>query len=132
MALLVGALLALAVGLFATVVGLDRDRAFYPVVTIVIAFLYSLFAVMGNSTPALVLESLVGMVFLALAVAGFRRSLWIVVGALAAHGLFDSIHGAIISNPGVPAWWPGFCLTYDVTAAAYLAWLLRSGRVRAV
>jgi hypothetical protein len=131
-ALLVGALLALSVGLFATAVGLDRDRAFYPVVTIVIAFLYSLFAVMGNSTQALVRESLVGAVFVALAVAGFRRSLWLVVVALAAHGVFDSIHGAIISNPGVPAWWPGFCLTYDVTAAAYLAWLLRSGRVRAV
>jgi hypothetical protein len=131
-ALLVGALLALSVGLFATAVGLDRDRAFYPVVTIVIAFLYSLFAVMGNSTRALVLESLAGVIFVALAVAGFRRSLWLVVVALAAHGLFDSIHGSIISNPGVPAWWPGFCLTYDVTAAAYLAWLLRSGRVRAV
>jgi len=36
-ALLVGALLAVAVGLMATAVGLDRDRAFYPTVTIVIA-----------------------------------------------------------------------------------------------
>ena len=33
MALLVGASLAFVVGLFATVVGLDRDRAFYPTVT---------------------------------------------------------------------------------------------------
>jgi hypothetical protein len=32
MALLVGAILALAVGLFATASGLDRDRAFYPTV----------------------------------------------------------------------------------------------------
>lgn len=40
MALLMGVLLALAVGLFATAVGLDRDRAFYPTVTIVIASLY--------------------------------------------------------------------------------------------
>ena len=44
MALLVGALLALAVGLFATVSRLDRDRAFYPTVAIVIASLYCLFA----------------------------------------------------------------------------------------
>ena len=132
MALLVGALLAFSVGLFATGLGLDRDRAFYPVVTIVIASYYALFAVMGASTHALVLESLVCAVFLAVAVTGFRWSLWVVVVALAAHGIFDLTHAAVISNPGVPNWWPEFCLTFDVTAAAYLAWLLKSGRVRAV
>ena len=131
MALLVGALLALSVGLFATGVGLDRDRAFYPVVTIVVASYYALFAVMGASTHALVLESLVCVVFLAVSAIGFRWSLWVVVVALAAHGLFDLTHAAVISNPGVPDWWPEFCLTYDVTAAAYLAWLLKSGRIRA-
>jgi hypothetical protein len=131
MALLVGALFALAVGLFARVTGLDRDRAFYPTVMIVIAFLYSLFAVMGASTRALVLESLLGLAFLAAGVIGFRSSLWIVAIALGAHGVFDLAHDAIVSNPGVPGWWPAFCLTYDVTAAGYLAWLLTSGRIRA-
>jgi len=129
-ALVVGALLAFAVGLLATGIGLDRDRAFYPVVTIVIASYYALFAVRGASTHTLVLESLVGAVLLAAAVSGFRSSLWVVVVALAAHGIFDLIHGTVISNPGVPSWWPEFCLTYDVTAAAYLAWLLRSGHIR--
>lgn len=131
MTLAVGAFLAFAVGLMATAFGLDRDRAFYPTVTIVIASYYALFAVMGASTHALVLESLVGTVFLAVAVSGFRSSLWVVVVALAAHGIFDLAHGRVISNPGVPSWWPQFCLSYDVTAAAYLAWLLRSGRIRA-
>ena len=41
MAVLVGALLAFAVGLLATAIGLDRDRAFYPIVTIVIASYYA-------------------------------------------------------------------------------------------
>jgi hypothetical protein len=130
-ALVIGALLAFAVGLFANGLGLDRDRAFYPVVTIVIASYYALFAVMGDSTHALVLESLAGAVFLAVAASGFRSSLWLVVVALAVHGIFDLSHGALISNPGVPRWWPEFCLTYDVTAAAYLAWLLKSRRIRA-
>jgi hypothetical protein len=129
-ALVVGALLAFAAGLFATGIGLDRDRAFYPIVTIVIASYYALFAVMGASTHALILESLVGTVFLAAAVSGFKSSLWFVVAALAAHGIFDLGHGTVISNPGVPSWWPQFCLTYDVTLAAYLAWLLSSGRLR--
>ena len=115
MALLVGALLAFAVGLMATGVGLDGDRAFYPTVMIAIASYYALFAVIGASTHVLVLESLVGAVFL----------------ALAARGIFDLVHGKAVSNPGVPAWWPEFCLTFDVTAAGYLAWLLQSGRMRA-
>ena len=131
MAIVVGALLAMAAGLLARVSGLDRDRAFYPTVAIVIASLYSLFAVMGASTRALVLESLVGGAFAAVAVFGFRSSLWIVVVALAAHGVFDLVHGTVMSNPGVPNWWPAFCLAYDVTAAAYLAWLLTSGHIRA-
>jgi hypothetical protein len=41
-ALLVGAFLALTVGLLATASGLDRDRAFYPTVTSVIASHYAL------------------------------------------------------------------------------------------
>ena len=131
MALLVGTILALAVGLLATVVGLDRDRAFYPTVTIVIASLYALFAVLGGSTNALLAESLAGAVFIAAAVAGFRSSLWIVVLALVAHGVFDFVHGGVISNPGVPAYWPAFCSAYDVTAGVYLAWLLKTGRIRA-
>lgn len=131
MALLVGVVLALVVGIFATAVRLDRDRAFYPTVLIVIAFLYALFAVMGASTQVLILECLVGVGFLLAAVFGFRSTLWIVVAALAAHGVFDLTHSAAIANPGVPLWWPEFCLTYDVTAAAYLAWLLKSGRIRA-
>ena len=130
-ALLVGALLAFSVGLFATGLSLDRDRAFYPVVTMVIASYYALFAVIGASTHTLVLELLVGALFLAVAVSGFRRSLWVVVVALAAHGIFDLTHDTFIANAGVPVWWPQFCLTYDLTAAAYLAWLLTSGRIRA-
>ena len=131
MAFLIGALLALAVGLFATIAGLDRDRAFYPTVTIVVASLYSLFAVMGASTRVLVIESLLGGVFLVAATLGFRSSLWLVALALGGHGVFDFVHSAVVSNPGVPHWWPAFCGAYDVVAAAYLAWLLASGRLKA-
>jgi len=131
MALMVGVCLALAVGMLATILRLDRERGFYPTVTIVIASYYALFAVMGASTHTLILEASVGMVFLVCAAYGFRSSLWVVVGALAVHGIFDLVHGAAILNPGVPTWWPEFCLAYDVTAALYLAWLLGSGRIRA-
>ncbi len=130
-ALLIGAVLALAVGVFGTLVGLDRERAFYTTIAIVVASYYSLFAVLGGSTRALVVESLVAGAFVAAAAIGFRSSLWLVAIALGGHGVFDFAHGAVISNPGLPVYWPAFCAAYDVVAAGYLAWLLTSGRVRA-
>jgi hypothetical protein len=45
--------------------------------------------------------------------------------ALAGHGVFDAVHGYVIENAGVPAWWPAWCLSYDVGAAAILAWLIK-------
>lgn len=127
----VGAGLALLVGLSATFLGLDRDRAFYPTVMIVITLYYALFAVMGGSIQVLALELIAIVAFLAASIAGFMRSLWLVVAALAAHGVYDLVHGQLIANPGVPLWWPVFCLAYDVVAAAYLAWLLSRSKVRA-
>jgi hypothetical protein len=131
MAVAVGLALALAVSLLARATGLDRDRALYPAWMMVIAVLYSLFAVMGGSTHALLLEALAGSVFLIVTIIGFKRSLWLVVGALAAHGLLDVVHARLIPDPGVPTFWPAFCSAYDVMAAAFLAWLLKTGRVPA-
>lgn len=122
---LIGVGLALAVALFARVVGLDRDRAFYPTVMIVIAALYGLFAAMGCVLAGLAVEWMMMGGFILAAVLGFKRNLWIVVGALAGHGVFDFFHHHLVANPGVPAWWPAFCGAYDITAAGYLAWLLR-------
>ena len=125
MAYLVGIILALTVSLFARVVGLDRDRAFYPTVLAVVASYYDLFAVMGGSMQALLSERAVTAIFLTAVVVGFKRNLWIVAAALLGHGLMDFVHGQLIANPGVPAWWPAFCSAYDITAAAWLAGLLR-------
>ena len=130
MALIVGTVLALLVGAMATAVGLDRDRALYPAATMVVAAYYVLFAAMGASTDTLALELAVAAAFVIAAVVGFRSSLWVVVAALAAHGVFDLFHGAVIHNPGVPSWWPAFCSAYDVTAALYLAGLLLRTRAR--
>ena len=124
MAYLIGASLALAVSGAATLLGLDRDRAFYPTVMIVIASYYVLFAVMGGSNHALSVETAATTLFLVASIVGFKYSLWMVVAALAAHGIFDAFHDQLIANPGAPVWWPRFCLTYDVAAAVYLAYLL--------
>ena len=125
----IGILASAGVALFARYVGFDRDRAFYPTVVIVVALYYVLFAVMSGSVQTVVLEAVVMSLFAIAAVVGFKSSAWIVVAALAGHGVFDAFHGHIIENGGVPTWWPAWCLSYDVGAAVWLGWLLRRGLV---
>lgn len=118
---LIGLIVCLAVIGFATLTGFDRDRAFYPTVLIVVASYYALFAAMGASERTLLLEIVAASAFLLLAVLGFRRNLWWVAAALVGHGVFDFVHHWLIQNPGVPAWWPGFCLSFDVLLGGFLA-----------
>jgi hypothetical protein len=120
----VGISLALAVSLFGALVGLDRDRAFYPVVLVVVASYYALFAVMSGSALVLGLELAAASVFILATILGFRTNLWLVAAALVGHGLFDFVHSGLIANSSVPAWWPNFCMSYDVVAGLCLAWLL--------
>src|SRR5687767_6755212 len=129
MPFVIGIVLSVGVAVFARSVGFDRDRAFYPTVMIVIASYYVLFAAMSGSVQTVFVESLVMSGFAIAAVVGFKSSAWIVVGALAGHGVFDAVHGHVIENAGVPPWWPAWCFAYDVGAAAGLAWLLRHGLV---
>jgi hypothetical protein len=118
---LVGIGLALAVGAFATRVGFDRERSFYPTVLMVVGSYYVLFAAESSTLSILAGEAAGMALFVVAAVLGFRSSLWIVVAGLFAHGIFDAVHGHILANAGTPAWWPAFCAAYDVTAAMYLA-----------
>lgn len=129
MAFLIGIGAALAVGVFGTITGLDRERGFYPTILVVIASYYVLFAAMAGSLSALGPELLVFALFAAVAAWGFRRDLWLVVAGLVAHAVLDFFHGGLVSNPGVPSWWPAWCAAYDLTAPAYLASLLLRGRV---
>lgn len=121
----IGITFAVAVGAFARWGGLDRDRAFYPTVMFVIALLYVLFAAIADSPAVLLAEGVMGAGFIVLTFVGFKRSLWLVVVALAAHGIFDLFHPHAIHNPGVPVWWPDFCMSYDIAAAVFLGWRLR-------
>ncbi len=134
MALLIGVVLALVLAIFGTVVGFDRERSFYATVLAVIGLLYGLWAVLSGSTTTLLLEGIGIVVFLTLSVLGFKTSQWFLVVGLAAHGVYDYFHGHFFTNSGVPTFWPMFCGSYDVTAAAYLAGLilLRGARPKTI
>jgi hypothetical protein len=124
MGYVVGSVLAIAVFLFARWLKFDRDRAFYPTVLMVVGSYYVLFASMAGSRRALIIESAVMIVFIVAAVFGFKSSIWITVAGLVGHGVFDLFHGHLVTNPGVPRFWPAFCMAYDVCAGACLAGLV--------
>ena len=123
---LIGLGLALAVAAFGRIVGMDRDRAFYPVILIVVAHYYILFAAIGGASEIRVVLGIFGLLA-AVAVVAFRKNLWFGVVGLAGHGVFDVFHRSIAQGSGVPSWWPSFCLAFDVAAAACLALLLIIG-----
>lgn len=82
MEFIVGIALALFVCGSASLLGMDRDRVFYPTILIVIASYYVLFAVMDGSHKVLLSEIAYSAVFTGIAVAGFGRNSWLVAGAL--------------------------------------------------
>jgi len=100
--MLVGIGLGVAVAVFARLVGFDRSKAFYPFVLVIVASYYVLFAVMAGDRPGLLLELLFFALFTAGAVLGFRSTLWIVVGGLALHGVFDFARSFVLEGSGVP------------------------------
>ena len=129
MEIAIGIVLGAAIALSTTAVGFARDRSFYPTVLIVIASYYGLFAVMGGSMRTLAIEAIPMAAFFGLAVTGFKRSGWFVAIGMFGHAIFDFFHSHVIDNAGVPVWWPGFCLSIDVTLGAFLSfYLLRARR----
>ena len=71
---------------------------------------------------------LIAGVLVLLAVLGFKRNYWLLVAALVGHGVFDFVRHFFIDNPGVPQWWPGFCLASDVVFGAWVAVLIITRR----
>ena len=125
---LIGVALGLVVGATGAVVGFDRERGFYPVVLIVIAFYYVLFATIDGSARVIGVEIALALGFSLFSVLGFRKNLWFTAGATVGHGIFDSFHGMIVHNAGMPVWWPGFCGTIDVVIGVVFAAQLVRGR----
>ncbi len=121
---IVGIILALLFCGAATGLGMDRERVFYPAVAIGVTSYYLAFAVADGRSEVWLAEGAITAVFIAAAVLGFKRNPWIAVLALGGHGVMDVFHHLLVHNEGVPRAWPGFCMSFDVTAAAVVAGLM--------
>ena len=121
---IVGITLALFFCAAAAGLGMDRERVFYPAVVMAVASYYLAFAVGDGRGAVMGSEVAIAAVFIAGAVLGFKRSPWIAVLALGGHGVMDAFHHHLVHNAGVPQAWPGFCMSFDVTAAAIVTLIM--------
>ena len=101
----------------------------YSIGLLTLPSLYALFALQAGEQAVGVKEMIYGVPFvvvgLVFAFVSVRRSA-VVVGAFwILHGLYDLMHSQLITNAGVPGWYPVFCFSVDVVIGAYLLWLSR-------
>ena len=91
-----------------------------------IAAVYIGFAVADGRPSVIVVECVVAAVFVVLAAAGVTGSAWLLVVGFLGHGLKDlwQHRSHYVANT---RWWPPFCMTIDLVAAAIVAVAIVSG-----
>jgi uncharacterized membrane protein HdeD (DUF308 family) len=125
------ALLGAAVGVLTIVLArsIRGQRWLYSIGLLVLPSLYAIFALQAGEQAVGVEEMIYGIPFLVaglvLAFVSVRHSA-VVVGAFwMLHGVYDLMHSRLLTNPGVPDWYPVWCCSVDVVIGAYLVWLSR-------
>jgi hypothetical protein len=92
----------------------------YALGTIAIAAIYIGFAVADGRPKVIAVESGVATGFVVLAAVAITGSPWLLVVALAGHGVKDLSQHRTHLVRGTH-WWPPFCMTVDVVVAAVIA-----------
>jgi len=121
---IIGVVLAIVMAFLARITNFDRDRSYYAVVLIVIATYYVLFACIANE--AIISEIIAASVFSIIAIAGALRWPILLGVGIFMHGVFDLMHGYLITNSGVPVWWPAFCAAIDIVLGAWVIYLAKT------
>jgi len=125
--LLAGVLLGVGLIVGFRFVGLDRERATWPLVLMAIALSYVFLAAGAGATFFMGIEALIAVPFIALAVYGFHQHHRIVLaGALLGHALVDLLHEGLLDHAGVPGVYPWLCLGTDATLAGWILMARRS------
>lgn len=91
--------------------------------------LYAFFALQAGEQAVAVKEMIYGLPYvvagLVFAFVSVRQSAVVVGVFWLLHGLYDLVHSQLITNTGVPSWYPIFCFVIDAVVGSYLLWLSR-------
>ncbi|NQV19989.1 MAG: hypothetical protein HQ511_01085 [Rhodospirillales bacterium] len=85
-----------------------------------IAGVYLGFSVLDGRPRTIVMETVVMVMFFALAILGLKFSLWILAFGYFAHGVWDCLHHPKLITTKIAAWYPPFCAVYDWTVATFI------------
>lgn len=128
---MIAALVGVAVGVLTIVTArlIRGQHWLYSIGLLTLPSLYAFWALRAGEQAVGVNEMIYGIPFyvagLVFAFVSVRQSA-VVVGAFwILHGLYDVVHGRLITNPGVPGWYPAFCCLVDLVIGAYVLWLSR-------
>ncbi|HKI01293.1 MAG TPA: DUF6010 family protein [Thermoanaerobaculia bacterium] len=128
---MIEALIGVAVGVLTIVLAriIHGQHWLYSLGLLTLPSLYAFFALQAGEQALGVKEMMYGIPFvvagLVFAFVSIRQSA-VVVGAFwILHGLYDLMHSRLVTNPGVPDWYPVWCFSVDVVIGAYLLWLSR-------
>ena len=128
---MIPALVGAAVGVLTIVLArlIRGERWLYALGLLTLPGLYAFFALQAREQPVAVKEIIYGVPFivagLVFAFVSVRQSAVVVGVFWLLHGLYDLVHSQLITNTGVPGWYPIFCFVVDAVIGAYLLWLSR-------
>lgn len=121
---------AIALSAIAIARALRWQHWYYSATLILLPLVYGAFALGAGAGNIALNELLLGIPFLVVGTGllfrGMRRSA-ILVGCLwLSHGAYDLVHDLLLSNPGVPSWYPALCAGFDLSIGSYVLWLSRT------
>ena len=128
---MIAALIGAAVGVLTIVFArfIRGERWLYSLGLLTLPSLYAFFALQAGEKAVGVKELIYGVPYLVaglvFAFVSVRRSAVVVGVFWLLHGLYDLVHSRLITNIGVPHWYPIWCCVVDVVIGAYLLWLSR-------
>jgi hypothetical protein len=129
--IVIEALIGAAVGVLtiASARFIRGERWVYSVGLLTLPSLYASFALHAGEPTVAVTEMIYGLPFLVASIVfafvSVRHSAVVVGTFWLLHGLYDLVHSQLITNPGVPDWYPVFCFVVDAVVGLYLLWLSR-------
>jgi len=105
------------------------ERWLYSLGLLTLPSIYAFFALQAGEQAVGMKEMLYGVPYvvagLVFAFVSVRRSAVVVGVFWLLHGLYDLVHNQLITNTGVPGWYPVFCFVVDAVIGLYLLWLSR-------
>ena len=126
---MIEAIIGVAVGVLVIVSArtVRGERWVYSLGLLTLPSLYAFFALQAGDQAVSIQEIIYGLPYLiagvVFALVSVRQSAIIVGAFWILHGAYDLTHDQLITNAGVPVWYPVFCFAVDVVIGAYLLWL---------